>query len=743
MNSLVQVSLMGWIPFSFVLFALMGPSRGVVATYALSMVLLPPLVIDLPGLPDYNRLSAAAIGSVLGTLAFGMSRVGALRLRWFDLPPLGMTFLPFLSSITNGLGAYDGFSAALSSCLVWTIPYFMGRIYLGDPHALRGLAVGLAATGLLCTPMVLFEVGTGKLLINLIFGLSYPIGFKYGLPNPALLVGTPLQLATFMAVISVATYGLWITRATREIAGLPIGLCFGIVAGATVACHQTAALGLMILGLVLLQILTIRGPQRILTAGAVLATPLILMRSGLRATALYLIVLLGGDYFRRTNPDRLIWCLILMTPLYITLRATGLWSGALAVSIAYQFLGLERSVSLAYRFMCENLLVEKALQAPVFGWGGWGRSRVEGTYEGVSIVTDGLWIIILGQNGLVGLAAMIGSLVLPLYRFIRFYPTQTWWDPLVTPAAALGIGLQLYLLDNLLNASISPVPILISGALAALQPGQRSRATAEADPELALAERLAEAGHIEAAEAAYTRLAVTGAAPAAEAWGRLADIQRSRGRWAEAIEPAEYAVTARASLVRLRPGDAEARVALTDDAERLARCLARSGRHTDAISAWEDVVAARRQLAHESGHDPVSRAAWAGSLNDLAWLVCEHPNHALQDPERAITLAEMATGLDPDRPTFWNTLGAAHYRAGHWRAAIAALDKAIESEDDGSAVASFLLVAMAHQRLGEADLARRWLSDAEERLEVNGPIPASLRALLDEATALIGHPTPS
>ena len=35
--------------------------------------------------------------------------------------------------------------------------------------------------------------------------------------------------------------------------------------------------------------------------------------------------------------------------------------------------GATRTQSLGYRFYCENLLIQKAMQQPLWGWGAWGR----------------------------------------------------------------------------------------------------------------------------------------------------------------------------------------------------------------------------------------------------------------------------------------------------------------------------------------------------------------------------------
>ena len=67
--------------------------------------------------------------------------------------------------------------------------------------------------------------------------------------------------------------------------------------------------------------------------------------------------------------------------------------------------------------------------------------------------------------------------------------------------------------------------------------------------------------------------------------------------------------------------------------------------------------------------------------------------------------------LEPKQGTFRNTLGAAHYRAGDWVAAIEALNKSMELRQGGDAFDWYFL-AMAEWRRGNKDEARRWYDKA-------------------------------
>jgi tetratricopeptide (TPR) repeat protein len=123
--------------------------------------------------------------------------------------------------------------------------------------------------------------------------------------------------------------------------------------------------------------------------------------------------------------------------------------------------------------------------------------------------------------------------------------------------------------------------------------------------------------------------------------------------------------------------------------------------------------------------------AHAGAHNSLAWLLATCPDAKRRDPARAVALAKKAVGLAPDNRYCWGTLGAAHYRAGDWKAAVAALDRtrALQKDTDGC---TCLLLAMTHRKLGHDGESRRWYDRAVQRLARNKEALAKDRVSADE-----------
>jgi tetratricopeptide (TPR) repeat protein len=146
---------------------------------------------------------------------------------------------------------------------------------------------------------------------------------------------------------------------------------------------------------------------------------------------------------------------------------------------------------------------------------------------------------------------------------------------------------------------------------------------------------------------------------------------------------------------------------------------------------------AREEFARTAAlcrHDPPP-AAGADVWNTFAWILVDCPDPAARDPSRAVRLAERAAALDPEVGAYWDTLGVARYRAGDWAGAVAALEKSRGLGSDEAR--TWLFLALAHERLGHADEARRWYDRAVGYLNSLPFPPEDLVRYREEAAALL------
>jgi tetratricopeptide (TPR) repeat protein len=122
--------------------------------------------------------------------------------------------------------------------------------------------------------------------------------------------------------------------------------------------------------------------------------------------------------------------------------------------------------------------------------------------------------------------------------------------------------------------------------------------------------------------------------------------------------------------------------------------------------------------------------------NNLAWLLATCPEAKFRDPARAVALAKKATELAPRHGNFWNTLGAAQYRARNWKDAIGALETPLKLQGDNGF--DWFFLAMAHWQLADKDKARTWFDQAVQWMDKNQPNNEELRRFRAEATELLG-----
>jgi WD40 repeat protein/Flp pilus assembly protein TadD len=104
------------------------------------------------------------------------------------------------------------------------------------------------------------------------------------------------------------------------------------------------------------------------------------------------------------------------------------------------------------------------------------------------------------------------------------------------------------------------------------------------------------------------------------------------------------------------------------------------------------------------------------TANDVAWNCVVVPD-AVPDFRDPLRLAEQAVAADPQRSERLNTLGAVLYRAGRYEDAVRRHQEAIKLRGPGDAFTDWVFLAMASHRLGRAEEAKRWLSQAAAGLE--------------------------
>lgn len=426
----------GWPLVVLALFTVMPARRAVIAAFLFAWLFLPVAAYEIPGLPNYTKTSATSYAVVLGVLLFDSARLTRFRPSWIDLPLVIWCVTPLATSVLNGLGAYDGVTSVAGEIVAWGIPWFIGRLYFGDLDGLRELAIGVFVGGLIYVPLCLYEIRMSPQLHDMVYGYhqhSFGQTKRFGGWRPVVFMQHGLAVGFWMTSASLAGVWLWRSGVLRHVRGVSMSVLVPALLVTTILCKSTGALAELLMGL------------GALTSSAVL---------------------------------KLRWpvvCLALAPAAYCAARSTGMWTAMSLVSAA-EMIDEDRAASLRFRLENESILAEKARQKIAFGWGRWGRNRVYDDRGNDLSVTDGLWIIVFGQNGLFGLVTL-GALLLtpPLMVFWKIGNGANLAKPEFAAPAVLAVVVVLYAIDCLFNAMVNPVYMLCAGALVGVPQGWETR----------------------------------------------------------------------------------------------------------------------------------------------------------------------------------------------------------------------------------------------------------------------------
>jgi len=207
-------------------------------------------------------------------------------------------------------------------------------------------------------------------------------------------------------------------------------------------------------------------------------------------------------------------------------------------------------------------------------------------------------------------------------------------------------------------------------------------------------------------------------------WKDLAHLYETQSRFDLAEE------WYKKSLEGLRKFPGEARPYMQVVLWNLAGMYAKAGKFDKARECHDKTLELAGGL--EKDH-PFRRYA----INNLAWFLATAAESRARNPTRVIELARQAITLAPEEGGFWNTLGAAQYRAGEWKAAVASLQRSMELSEGGDSHNWFFL-AMALWQLGDKDEARDWYRKAVDGMTGTNAEDAGLLRFRHEAAALLG-----
>ncbi|MBR9650569.1 hypothetical protein [Thalassovita aquimarina] len=436
-NTFALLVLALWPLVSVGLFRSLSAWRALLASLIVAYLFLPPqpAAFDFPLVPPLTKETLPSLSVVLICLV--MFR-GKLRLIPESKLAAGallvFIFVPILTGLTNldpvfygqvglpGMGIKDIVSLILNQFLL-AAPMLLARAFMTGEQDLKDLLYALVIAGLVYSLPMLLEVRLSPQLNVWIYGYfqhSFEQMVRYGGFRPIVFLYHGLWVA-FFALITLTS----ITILFRA--------------------EQGGRKGMLMLAMIYM------------------AVVLVLCKSvGSILYALFLLPLLL--FIPNGLQIRIAMVLVVLAIAYPTLKTVDLVPEEAIVQQAEK-IDEERAGSLRFRLENENVLLEHALERPLFGWGSWGRNHILDPVTGrTETVTDGLWVITFGVYGWAGFFAQFLLLTAPIFLvWTKFRADPTAIIPSYVGGMCLILAINV--LDLLPNATLTPITWLLAGAL--------------------------------------------------------------------------------------------------------------------------------------------------------------------------------------------------------------------------------------------------------------------------------------
>lgn len=460
-NNLAYIVLFMWPIIGVILFRRFPIPVALVWSIFIGYLLLPTQTsIDLPMLPEFDKIFLPSFTALIMSMIFvkqckiegsnsqiqgkntTLTRCRSLNadtymLRgWLPQNKLRYLVLLFplssiLTALSNddllivgerfikGLTTYDAFSAGLSSMVI-LMPFILGRKFLFAPRSHLIILQVLCIAGIGYALLALIEVRLSPQLNRWIYGF-FPHSFVQHVRNggfrPIIFLTHGLLVGLFFSMALLATLGLLRTIKKRIPAYVFIGAILLFVT-LLLSKNFGAVLIFMIIG------------PLVMFAGIRLQ---MLVAAAIGLSVMLFPIMRGAD--------------LVPTEQIITI---------------VDDISPARARSLGVRIRNEDILLAHANEKPTFGWGGWGRSRVYNSESGEDIsITDGLWVIVLGEGGWVKYLLEFGLLTIPILLLLW----RQKYLKLTMPTSLLCLILAANLIDLIPNSGLTVISWLIAGAL--------------------------------------------------------------------------------------------------------------------------------------------------------------------------------------------------------------------------------------------------------------------------------------
>jgi hypothetical protein len=434
-NFFAYFALFAWPAVCLILFVRLSVEKAAIWSLLGGYLLLPAgTIVDVPLLPALDKFSIPSLSTFL--LCWMKGTPSSAPRRSLIIYSLAFIFVisPIFTSLNNsyelaiadrslpGFYPLDGLKYSLRNMIVLA-PFFVGMRFLSSDDGRELLLKALPTAAVLYSVPMLFEVRFSPQLHRWVYGYfphDFSMTVRDGGFRPVVFLNHGLEVALFAAMAVIAA--VVAARGRQRIWQQPAKFVAGYLAVILLLCKTLGA-----------------------AVYAAVGAPLVLFtkpRSWLTVASAILLIVCAYPYLRSTR----------LIPVH-------------QIASAANIVSANRASSFLYRVENEDLLLAKANEKPLFGWGTWGRSRLyqEDTGQDVA-VTDGTWIIQFGMFGWFGYLSLFLLFTTALLRARAAAADRLARESIVL--GGLGLLLAVNVVDLLPNANLLPFTYLLAGSIA-------------------------------------------------------------------------------------------------------------------------------------------------------------------------------------------------------------------------------------------------------------------------------------
>ncbi|UCE58145.1 MAG: hypothetical protein JSU63_11935 [Phycisphaerales bacterium] len=422
---------------TFVAFARLPGAKALILAFVIGELVLPAhWAINYAQLPPVDKERAIWLGALLGTAVFHTRALASVRWHAADVLLLAVVLSSAYTSIDNGLGKWDALAMAGQVILSTGLPYMLGRVHLRNIGDLAYLAKVLFWGAVVYAPLAVWEFRMSPQFHDTVYGFfphTWSQQARWGFYRPVVFLRHGLRVGAFFCTCVMIGMVLNRHRLLRWSVPLPPWLAVASVGVGLLVCMSFGP--------------WLAVPLMVIVFGAAKRWRWVPFAAGLPGVAWLTSVFLTGSTWT--------W---MIQPLK-DIGAAG------------------RAETLQYRLDAMAEHAGNIRQRPWFGYGGWGRGRVE------RWATDSEALVFLVRNGFVGAGvryAWLFCILLAAQRAAWLAPVGAQRELLLLLACIMGIRIT----SGIFGVSSVYIPLeLVGGAMTGLVTGVRQpRPTLQASP---------------------------------------------------------------------------------------------------------------------------------------------------------------------------------------------------------------------------------------------------------------------